>query len=304
METSVTAEAIKEVERLARQAAGPQTVVIEVPDGAGKTTPIPILVNNGVVAPLQDAIRIAAKLARDLRANGAAAPGWREGTAEHQSLQSFINHVQRFKSPASAVWADPSSRRLVSVLDYHPVGAESQAAWGRHRGVYASPLSEAWLAWGGEKGLSLTQEDFADLLDSRDYELAAGMLPSSEKEAPTPASLITMANKLEVYSTATAKRERDPKTGRVQISYSEDKGVSGDVHPPPAFAIRIRIFQDSEPELIEVRLRVAVDAGHATFNLNIHAAGELLRAAFYGLCEKVRTGGDIPVFEGTPERVP
>lgn len=295
------AAAIKEVERLAKAAAGPQTLTLQVPDGTGGMKPVPVLIHDGRVVSLDQTIQEASVLASDLRAKEKEPPGWREGTAEHQSLSSFIEHVLRFKAPASVVWASPSERSLVSVLDYHPAGADSPAAWGRHRGTYACPLSDAWTAWGGEKGLSLSQEGFAELLDSRDYELSAGKFPGTEKDAPTPASLVTLANNLEVYSTATARRERDPKTGRVQVSYSEDKGVSGTVMPPPAFAISIRVFQDSARQILEVRLRVAVEEGRARFNLNIHGASDVLREAFESVCELVATETSVPVFSGTPE---
>lgn len=301
MEATGAAEAIKEVERLARAAAGPQTLALDVPDGTGDKKSVPVLVHEGRAVVLADAIVTAARVARELRATEKDPPGWREGTAEHQSLDSFIEHVKRFKSDASAVWANAAARQLVSVLDYHPSGAESPAAWGRHRGRYACPLSAAWHAWGGEKGLSLTQEEFADLLDTRDYELSGGALPGSAREAPSPASLVTLANNLQVYSTATAKRERDLKTGRIHISYSEDKGVSGSVTPPPAFAVLIRVFEDAEPSQLEVRLRVTVEGGQARFAVNIHAASDVLRRAFGSLCTEVADTADVPVFVGTAE---
>lgn len=300
-ETSGAAEAIKEVERLAKEGMAPQTIALEVPDGGGGKKPVPVLIHDGRATVLADAIREAAKVAQGLRATEEAPPGWRAGRAEHQSLASFIAHVERFKSAASVVWANAVARRLVSVLDYHPEGSASPAAWGRHRGIYASPLSSAWIAWGGEKGLILSQEEFAELLDSRDFELIAGDFPGTSKEAPSPAALVTLANNLEVYSTATAKRERDANTGRVRISFTEEKGVSGAVMPPPAFLVLIRIFQDSEPTPVEIRLRVTVDGGQARFAVQIHAAGDVLRAAFEGLCETVRDATSLPVFVGESE---
>lgn len=300
-ETSGAAEAIKEIERLSIEGLGPETIELEVPDGAGGTREVPVLIHEGEVVDLSKALESAANIARLFRTREKEAPGWRQGVARHQALESFIDHINRFKAAQSVVWANPAMRGLLSVLDYHPAGADSPAAWGRHRGIYACPLSEAWTAWGGETGLELGQEGFADLLDSRDYELAGGAFPGGTKEAPSPASLITLANNLEVYSTATAKRERDQNTGRVRISYSEDKGVSGAVMPPPAFGIRIPIFEDSAPQMLEVRLKVTVDNGQAQFALNIHAAREVLREAFAAICETVHAETDVPVFVGEPE---
>jgi len=251
------------------------------------------------VRGLTDVLQSTADFAKRQRLEKASGPDRREGTANLQSLESFIAHANRFKSDESAVWADAANRKLVSVLDYHPKGSDAPAAWGKHRGVYPCPLSEAWQAWGGGRALKLSQEEFAALLDARDCELSGGKLASGN--APDPSFLLTLANNLEVFSSATCKRERDPNTGRLKLSYSEEKGVSGTLAPPPAFLIRIPVFVDSEPDQQEVRLRVTVEEGHARFEVQLHAASDVLRTAFDGLCNDVAEGTQLPVFQGTPE---
>lgn len=306
METpSLIADAIKQLQHHAEAAVSPVLQSIKVPDGAGGTVEMPLVMlrqGNGEVraALLEDEVREGADLARQLRLQAAPGPDRRAGVAQFQALDSFATHANRFKDAGSAVWADFRHRRIVSVLDYHPQGADARARWGQHRGVYECPLSEAWKAWGGGQVLELEQDDFAALLDSRDRELVGGKLPGG-KTAPDPAALISLANNLEVYSHATAKRERDPNTGRLVISYSEDKGVSGSVIPPQAFLVSIRVFEDGEPELLEVRLRVNVKDGKALFALNIHAASDVLREAFERVCGLVADGTGLPVFVGTPE---
>lgn len=300
MESTGLKEAIVELNSIATAAAGGTLETIE---GKGVNVPIAFLpVGAGKVeaCSLLDQLIKGNEYAERARLEKADGPDKRNGTANLQALESFIAHANRFKSPASAVWADAASRKLVAVLDYHPAGAASPARWGKHRGVYPCPLSEAWLAWGGGKALKLDQDDFAALLDSRDRELAVGKLPSG-KEAPDPSTLVTLASNLEVYSTATAKRERDPNTGRLKISYSEDKGVNGTVMPPPSFLIGIPVFQDAAPQPLEVRLGVTVEEGRAKFSVQIHAAGDVLRTAFAGLCARVQRETELPVFVGTPE---
>lgn len=298
-------EAIEAIQATAVASSDPKTIELKVDDGAGGklTIPIALLRTDGggvnTESTLQ-AFRQATEYAHELRLKNATGPDRREGTAQLQSLDSFITHANRFKAPESAVWANAAARQLVSVLDYHPAGATSPARWGKHRGTYACPLSEAWLAWGAGKPLELDQEKFSELLDSRDRELASGTLPNGGK-APDPAALITLASNLEVYSHATAKRERDPNTGRLKISFSEEKGVNGTVMPPPSFLVSIPVFQDGAPQPLEVRLRVTVEDGHAVFTVQLHAAGDVLREAFKALCDWVVAGTALPVFTGVPE---
>ena len=266
--------------------------VAMVPAGDGKVQPVSLL-----AAHLEGA-----KAIRELRLLDSAGPNRREGTAAHQALGSFIEHANRFKAENSAIWADGANRRLVSVLDYHPKGADSSARWGKHRGVYPCPISEAWLAWGGAAGLNLTQEAFAELLDRRDRELTSGNFiagPQAGKAAPPPADLITLAANLETYSHAKVKKERDPNSQRSKLTFTEEKGVS--VAPPAAFLICIPIFQDSAPQTLEVRLRVEVKEQVAQFQLRIQAGAQVLADAFESLAEYAAEETKLPLFIGTPE---
>lgn len=292
----------------AKAAAAPiQVVDVEGPDGSGGDITIPVAILPGSAGelrtiPLLNAQVEGARAARELRLMGAPGPDRREGTANHQALASFIEHANRFKAKNSAIWANPLSRMLVSVLDYHPEGADSAARWGKHRGVYPCPTSEAWQAWGGVSGLTLNQDAFAELLDRRDRELRAGTFaagPQAGKVAPPPADLITLAAQLETFSTCTVKRERDPNSQRVKLTATEDKGLS--VAPPAAFLIFIRVFEDSHPQELEVRLRVTVEEGHAKFHVRIHEAGEVLREAFDLVSATVKDETELPLFVGTPE---
>lgn len=307
METTTLAGAIEAIQKNASAATQPMVVTISADDGKGSGVAVPVLAyvgpEDGVISifNLDSEIQHASRLANEQRLSKAAGPDRREGTAILQALASLISHANRFKSDNSAVWADAKNRTLVAVLDYHKAGAESAASWGRHRGVYPCPLSEAWEKWGGGKALKLDQDDFAALLDSRDRELVGGKLPSGAG-APDPSFLISLASKLEVFANATAKRERDQNTGRLRISYVEEKGVSGDIIPPPSFLVNIPVFEDSAPQPLEVRLRVTVDEkGQATFTVQIHAAGDVLRAAFGELCNEVARQTALPIFIGNPE---
>lgn len=298
------AGAVALIQHSAQAAAEIQVHVVETKDGT--KVPVAFLPDgNGAygVASLGAAAVEGAKAARELRLLSATGPDRREGTANHQALGSFIEHVNRFRAERSALWADEARRALVAVFDYHAPGDEGAPGWGRHRSVYPCPLSEAWCAWGGLGGLNLTQEHFAELLDRRDRELVAGTFRGGALEgklAPSPAELVTLASNLETYSTAKVKKERDPQTQRVKLTFTEEAGVS--VAPPAAFLVNIPVFTDSALQQLEVRLRVTVeDGGKAKFQLRIHAAGDVLREAFENLAEHAAADTKVPLFIGTPE---
>lgn len=255
---------------------------------------LPCIVTPTGAQPLVDVIRIA-----DERAER---PRRRRGAAELQSVASFVEHVLRFKSGESAVFANAKDRTFTAVFNYHPAGADSPPAWGDHRSVYACPLSTEWKAWGGGADLGATQDGFATFLVKRERDLAVNAGSSPDKPYPSPADLMTLAGTLETYSSMKSKRDRDIRTGRVSVSFSEESGVKGNVVIPAAFGIRIPIFEDADPVLVEVSLRVEVVEGAARFVIGITDAEKVLRSAFTGLVERVHRDTELTVFVGTPEK--
>lgn len=309
MENENLKEAIKELTGLGSQLVAPHVEHIPFHTERGERSTFPVVFladGHGKVRaePLINMVRAASTEEERKRLAIAIGPDRRKGTANHQTLASFIAHMLRFKDDDSAVWADADTdigkAALVGIFNYHQTGAENPARWGDHRAKYDCPISDAWESWGGGSPVALSQEEFAEFLESRDFDLASGTLTSGTT-APSPAHLITMANRLEVYSTATAKRERDPNTHRVRISYSEDKGVSGDLVPPAAFLICIPVFTDSEPEMMEVRLRVNIEGGRAKFTVQVHNAKAIWRKSFEKVCQEVIARTGLPVYQGTPE---
>lgn len=304
---TITAEALRlALETGASLAAATDRIVrVTVDDGDGGEFVVPVVIAPGMngamqAIPLLDVQQRAIAAAREERLRYASGPDRREGTATLLDVESFIAHALRFADKDSAIWADANARKVVSVLDYHPAGADAATRWGKHRGVYNCPLSDAWRAWGGGAPLELDQDALAALLDSRDRELTGGPLPTG-KPAPDPAWLISMASTLETYSGSKTKRERDIGTGRMRLAFSSESGFLGDVAPPPSFLILIPVFEGRTPQPLEVRLRAAVEDGAATFTVQIHAAGDVLRDAFRDLVDEVGAATKFPVFIGTPE---
>ncbi len=251
-----------------------------------------------LVTPTSASLLTGVQAEADARADK---PLRRKGTANLQSVDSFCQHVNRFKSLASVVWADAAARKFVGVLNYHPEGAASDPAWGDHRAVYPCPLSTEWQAWGQGREMKLSQDAFATALVRREKDLAANAGASADNPYPSPADLMTLAANLETYNNMKSKRERDPRTGKMSVSFSEDTGIKGNVTIPPAFAVKIPIFEDSLPVLVEVSLRMEIVENAPVFVIGISDADKVLRAAFAGLMEAVKTACELPVFVGTPE---
>lgn len=271
-----------------------------VSDGPGKVKPVSLL----------EFVQQAAAAEEKQRLAGAHGPDRRKGTAVHHTLGSFLAHVDRFKDEGTVIWfnheaADSDGEavtRLVAIFNYHHPTACGAPRWGDHTATYDVRASPAWDEWNGGQSMDLGADSLAEFLEAHDYQLAQGTLPSGTT-APPPAFLLTMADKLEVHSSNQVRKERDQKTGRTILSFTEEKGATlGDVAPPSAFLISIPVFTDSkEPVTMEVRMRVTVQDKKAMFKLWIHDAARIFEKEMGKLRDEVVLASGVPVFSGIAE---
>jgi len=188
-ETEFNTNTAQVVADLVRTHIAPVRIDLKHPTD-GTTAPV-------VILPLADgglSINPIDKLFDAYREN----PQRREGTAVMKDIDSFIAHVNRFKTDESALFADPSKTApaLLAVIDYHervnlprpavisddgevitPVAddCDFQALpqFGRHRTSYKFPLSPEWQAWSGQNGKAMSQTDFAAFIEERILDILA-----------------------------------------------------------------------------------------------------------------------------------
>lgn len=226
------------------------------------------------------------------------------GTAVLTDIDSFIAHVNRFKNPDSAVFADRAAVKLQAVYDYHlpsskasSVGAPGNARWRKHRATYACPLSRQWKLWIAHNEQPFGQEDFGTFIDDNMVDLASGV---TGEDFPAPASLLQMARNLVVRSKGTFERKLNPTTGEATL-------ITKDEHEPEstkiyrAFLIGIPVFEGGDPYRVEARLRFSLASGRPQFSYSLFQWERHIEDAFGEICDNVRKGVELPVFFGTTE---
>lgn len=262
-------------------------------------------------------------------------PERREGTAHLTTLQSFVDHVNRFKDGDSAVFADVTggTPRLIAVLDYHEQNDRSQVGergamgvvagrprFGRHRAEYRFPISKEWEAWtaAGKKGL--TQLEFAEFLEDHLVDVldpaAAGPdgKPLVGETARKLASLlgITLANPqrllelsrgLSVHVGAAVKVHPNLSSGETHLSF-EEKHSDGKGEPlkiPGGFVIGIPVFRDGESYQLPVRLRYRVQGTNVNWFIALQRADQAYDHAVTRCAGGAKAATELPLFFGTPE---
>jgi uncharacterized protein YfdQ (DUF2303 family) len=241
-------------------------------------------------------------------------PERRRGMAELGTLQSFIDHANRFKDDDSAIFAsdDPKTPQLVSVLDYHRAGATSDPRFGQHRGVYDFPLSDEWEAWTEKDGEPMTQGAFAEFLESRALdvadpkEAAGSALDFAKKlgvEFVGASRLIELSRNLTITEHSKVTTATNLQSGEVQFSYvSEHRDETGQtLKLPGAFLLSLRVFRGGEPFYVAARLRHRKKESTVLFFYELWRTDKVFEVAFGDACTKAATETKLPLFVGSPE---
>jgi uncharacterized protein YfdQ (DUF2303 family) len=248
----------------------------------------------------------------DERIKRDAAPVRIKGAATHQELESFVQHVNRFKDAASVIWAEINGPKLTAVLNYHVGNPEPGAAaggptpgsprWGDHRAVYTCPLSQRWKLWLASSGKSMSQEEFADFIDAnlRDVASPAQGAPGYES-MPQPASLLDMARKLTIHTKGDFQRQINETTGEYTL-VNKLEHTEGSTKIPRAFLVQLAVFEGGTLYAVEARVRFVLDNGRPRFSYHLYETDLILRDAFKAVRDQVLAQTGLPVFAGEPEQ--
>lgn len=224
------------------------------------------------------------------------APRRRRGTATITEQPSFCDHVNRFKSEHSVIFADVKEVRLVAIYDYHPGGSDPAiAAWCQHRAVYACPLAEEWVRWRHGADTWLAQDDFAEFIDANFDNLTSG------DGYPVPIDVMTMARDLRVHQKGTFERTVNPTTGDHALICKLETDEKTSTKIPRAFLLALPVFLGGSLYKVEARVRMRLRSGAAQFSYTLYRAEEIHRDAFGDVRAAVAEATGLPVLAGSPE---
>ncbi len=292
--------AVKAIAELADR-AGYSIQSFSVPSGVkGVPTAIPVLVNG-----------------RTGEAKGLAAliepwrtrPERKVGTANVNTLESFIELVERHKTEDSAIfantdWQHPS---LTAVVDYH---SSTEAAFGQHRIHYPFPQSEEWKVWTSKHGKPMNQVDFAEFIEDHIQDLTTPDTLEEESferlfscKVGYPNDLVMLSRGLQVNAEVRVKNAVKLQTGESQIVFEEDhKNADGQpISVPGVFVINIPIFHAGAATRIPVRLRYKLRDGVIAWTFMLHRPDVYITEEVRRDLERAATELDLPKFEGKPE---
>jgi len=236
------------------------------------------------------------KQAIDLADARASRPLRLKGTAQHQELDSFIEHIERFKDEHSVVYADAEKVQLTAVFDYHEKETH-EPRWCGHRSVYACPLSAQWKRWLERNERPMSQDEFAQFIDDNMVDLVAA---KEGEDFAQPAKVLEMARLLVIRTKGEFERKVDQTTGEFSlVNKLEHETTSTKI--PRAFCIGIPVFEGGSGYRIEARLRFSLNGGRPQFSYALYQPEQIKRHAFGEVRAKVKDRTLLPLFVGSPE---
>lgn len=250
-----------------------------------------------------------------------ARPKRAKGEVQLTSLESFLEHVERFKlEPDSVVFAndgDAADRKslprpsLTAVHNYH---SRDLTGWGDFRSTYQPPLSEEWAAWLGRNGaaMAMTQAEFAAWIEDHILDvaapkkgpelsgLAAQFASSLGVEFAWPFKLVELSRGLSVRVDQRVKEAKNLATGEGQVQFiAEHQDEQGaPLKVPGAFLLAIPVFKHGPIYELPVRLRYRVNGGTIGWFFEVWRADKVFSHAWREICEQVSRESGLPVFRG------
>ena len=245
-------------------------------------------------------------------------PRFRDGTATLLSLDSFIDHVNRFKDDDSAVFADNnrSNPKLTAVLDYHREGAEGETRFGLHRSAFSFPLSDEWKTWTGHNKKTFSMKELAAFLEDN----IINVLPLSVtsltgqtadfvdalggvKKIAEPNALMSLATGMKIFETSNVSEAVSLASGEVAFTFeTEHKDAAGKkLNMPTMFVIGIPVFKNGPPYQIIARLRYDKIGPQIAFFYELWRTDIVFDAAFDEAIERVKEETGLPVLLGHDE---
>ncbi|WOF43793.1 YfdQ family protein [Sphingopyxis indica] len=247
-------------------------------------------------------------------------PRSREGTANFTAIDSLVEHVNRFKDDDSVLFAvdDRSKPSITAVLDYHRAGDAATAAprFGRHRSIFAFPISDEWKAWQGTNRVPMKMSDFAAFLEDRIVDVL-DMIPDEDSlpedmqkfvnaiggRIASPSRLLELSVGLKVHEKAAVSETVNLSSGEGHIRFTSEHVDDGGapLKVPNLFLIAIPVFKNGAFYRIAARLRYRKTSEGLLFWYELWREDRVFDHAFREACLYAQAETDLPLLFGTPE---
>jgi uncharacterized protein YfdQ (DUF2303 family) len=219
------------------------------------------------------------------------APTRERGSMAMRDTASFIAYFNKFKSDASAIYAQVDPSKFLGVMNGHLPGAPG---WEDFTVAYACPHSKEWQTWIGKDGSPMSQVAFAEFIEENFPNI------HGEGSMPSGADMLQIANTFQAKTKVNFASGVRLDNGNIDLTFQEDTaagaGPRGSIKIPPAFFIAIPVFENGTVWQIEAKFRYRIKDGVLSMWYDLVRPHKTLEAAFKGVWKDVEEGTGVKLF--------
>jgi uncharacterized protein YfdQ (DUF2303 family) len=240
------------------------------------------------------------------------APNRKKGNVTLTTAASFIDWVNRNKTPETVIYAKEFSTDFKAIFNGHaanvqpapPVadgssssGADGAPGWGDFTATYDCPLSEEWMRWHGNSQHAASVDakrgmKHADFIQFIEDNLLDITLPAS-------GAMLAAVRSFEAKKDVKFASARRLENGDVQFAYAENteqQTPAGSLALPSQFEVTIPVFRGGAPYVIAANLRYRVSAGGLMLWYELVRPHKSLEHAFEAVRAEIEDGTSVPMF--------
>lgn len=203
------------------------------------------------------------------------APKRKTGVYKPATVKAFTDYVKAHDAgDATTIWVHPTSGRVVAVIDDN---SGKLPAWGQHRADLRLEHTPEWLYWTKLDGHQLSQEGFAEHIES-----GAG-----EIEEPDAATVLEIAQTFHATNKASFRSSTRLTSGQVQFQYDNEvkasAGAKGELTIPTAIMLLVAPFIGETEQKVVARLRYRINDGALRLSYHLERPHVVIRNALDGV---------------------
>lgn len=206
------------------------------------------------------------------------------------TVDSFCDYFNEFKDDDSRIFADPTTRKFLAIMDYSSPDLPQHC---EHRASFTIALSSDFAKWKAKHGVRMDQEEFALFIEDS----------APAFVHPDAATMREIATELHVENQVKFETGFRTQDGQVRFKYVEDlqgrAGKSGEIDIPPKFDISIPIFYGGKLESLAAWFRYRLTGGKLTLWYELYRPDEAVDAAFTAAVEDIKKITNTNVWLGS-----
>lgn len=218
------------------------------------------------------------------------APARKRGIVTLRDAASFISLVNQEKLPGTRIYGSTNPPGFSAV--FNDTAGETGPAWRDHRAAFNCPVSVEWTTWTEQSGKAMSQEAFAQFIESN--------LPDIRE--PAAADMLEISRTLEAKKKVNFASGIRLSNGQSELTYEEDisgTASKGRLSVPEIFKIGIPVIEGSAPYLMECRLRYRIGDGKMAMWFEIVRPHKVMEHAVKEVTEQIAAATELVILNGS-----